>query len=382
MATKTKINKLKTETSVKAAGAVGKSKTMEELLASTGYKLKGFRRGETVNGRVTEVSGKSVYIDIGGKAEAVISEKEYELNKDYFRALKPGDDIVGVVLIAENDAGQVILSLRRAAADSRWKIFEEALAEEKTLKAKGKEVTKGGLLVEIEGIVGFIPSSQLGRELEGSNTSVLGKDIFVKVIELDRQQNRLVLSEKAVSDSLVMEERRKALSGVQMGGEYEGTVVGMVPFGAFVEIEIGKGDKAQKLEGLVHISEVSWEKIDEVNKVMKEGDKVKVQVIGVDEETGKLALSMKRLSMDPWLVVGQKYKVDTKHSGVVSKIAAYGVLVRLEKGIEGLIHASKMPADKAFAEGEKVEVFVESVDLEKRRLSLGVVLSSKPVGYK
>lgn len=356
--------------------------TMDELLQVTGYKLKGFKKGETVEGTVVEVTKKTVYINIGGKAEAVVSEKEYEMNKDYFRAMKTGDEISGVVLITENDSGQVILSLRRAAADSRWKIFEEAMAEEKTLKARGKEVTKGGLLVEIEGITGFVPSSQLGKELEGNSAAAVGKDILVKVIELDRQQNRLVLSEKAVSDAKEMEGRRKALSAVQMGGEYEGTVVGMVPFGAFVEIKVGKGATALSLEGLVHISEVSWEKIEEVSKVMKEGDKVKVQVIGVDEETGKLALSMKRLSMDPWLVVGEKYKVDSIHAGVVSKIAAYGVLVKMEKGIEGLIHASKMPADKAFAEGEKVEVFVESVDLEKRRLSLGVRLKAKPVGYK
>lgn len=355
---------------------------MEELLAATGYQLKGFKRGETVKGKVIEVTSKTVFIDIGGKAEAVVSEQEYELNRDYFRAMKPGDEVTGVVLIAENDAGQVILSLRRAAADSRWKIFEEALAEEKTLTARGKEVTKGGLLVEIEGITGFVPASQLGRELDGNAAAAVGKSLQVKVIELERGQNRLVLSEKAVSDAVEMEERRKALSAVQMGGEYEGTVVGMVPFGAFVEIKVGKGKNVQSLEGLVHISEVSWEKVEEVNKVLKDGEKVQVQVIGIDEETGKLALSMKRLSADPWLVVGEKYKVDSKHSGVVTKIAPYGVLVRLEKGIEGLIHASKMPADKAFSEGEKVEVFVESVDLDKRRLSLGMVLTSKPVGYK
>ena len=122
--------------------------------------------------------------------------------------------------------------------------------------------------------------------------------------------------------------------------------------------------------------------MEEVGKSLKEGDKVKVQVIGADEETGKLALSMKRLSDDPWKIVAAKYPIESKHGGVVSKIAPYGVLVKLDRGIEGLIHASKMPADTAFKEGDKVEVFVESVDLEKRILSLGVVLSAKPVGYK
>jgi small subunit ribosomal protein S1 len=368
--------------------------TMEELLAQTGYKLKGFKRGEKVTGKVVEVTTKTVYIDIGGKAEAVVSEMEYELARDYFRALKPGDVIEGIVLISENDAGQVILSLRKAAIDTMWTTLEHALAEDKEVTARVKDVTKGGLLVDVDGIYGFIPSSQLGHEAEGNPGILTGKTLKVKVIEADRPNNRLVLSERAVSDASEIQEKKLALSAVKMGGEYEAVVVGVVPFGVFAEIIIGseaeKGKKSKKteeheaikLEGLIHISELSWEKVDDVNKEVKVGDKMKVQVIGMDEENGKLALSSKRLSEDPWGVVEKRFKTDTKHEGVVTKVAPYGVLVRLEKGIEGLIHASKMPAEAGFAEGQKVEVFVESVDLEKRRLSLGVVLTTKPVGYK
>ena len=328
---------------------------MEELLAQTGYKLKGFKRGETVTGKVTEIAGRSVLVDIGGKTEAVVSEQEYELSKDYLKTLKPGDEVTAVVVVTESDSWQVILSLRRAAADSRWKAFEEAMEENKTVTGLVKEVTKGGLLVELEGIYGFVPASQLGREMEGNMAALVDKPMEVKVIEVDRAQNRLVLSERAVSEAGELEKRKKALGGVKVGGEYEGEV---------------------------HISEISWEKVEEVGRVLKEGDKVKVQVIGIDEENGKLALSVKRLSDDPWLVVAAKYPVDSKHRGVVTKMAPYGILVKLERGIEGLIHASKMPAEAGFKEGDEVEVFVESVDLEKRRLSLGVVLSTKPVGYK
>jgi small subunit ribosomal protein S1 len=360
---------------------------MDELLKATGYKLKGFKRGEKVSGKVAEVTGRTVYIDIGGKAEAIVSEQEYDLARDYFRALKPGDEVEGIVLVSENDSGQVILSLRKAAIDTRWSTLESAMAEERALPVKVREVTKGGLLVDVDGIYGFIPSSQLGRELEGNLSAAVGKSLSTRVIEVDRAQNRLVLSEKAISEAGEIEERRKALAAVKIGGEYEATVVGVVQFGVFAEIIIPgkKGKKAEeaiRLEGLIHISELSWEKIDEVGKVIKVGDKVKVQVIGIDEENGKLALSVKRLTEDPWAIVEKKYKVDSNHSGTVAKVAPYGVLVRLEKGIEGLIHASKMPGDKSFAEGEKVDVFVESVDLEKRRLSLGVVLTVKPVGYK
>jgi small subunit ribosomal protein S1 len=363
---------------------------MEELLAHTGYKLKGFKRGEKVTGRVIEVTNKTVYIDIGGKAEAVVAEQEFELARDYFKSLKTGDEIEGVVLISENDAGQVILSLRKAAIDTMWSTLDQALAEDKEITVRVKDVTKGGLLVDADGIYGFVPTSQLGHEAEGNPAGLTGKPLKVKVIEADRANNRLVFSEKAVSEAAEIEERRKVLAAVKVSGEYEATVVGVVPFGVFAEIKIEPKQKSKKdeqseinkLEGLIHISELSWEKVDDVSKSVKVGDKMKVQVIGMDEETGKLALSVKRLSEDPWGIVEKKYKVDSKHTGVVAKIAPYGILVRMEKGIEGLIHASKMPAEAGFSEGQKVEVFVESVDLEKRRLSLGVVLSEKPVGYK
>lgn len=358
----------------------GEPQTMGDLLAGSVNAFRGWKRGETVKGKVVEVTGRTVYIDVGGKAEAVVSEQEYDLAKDYFRALKPGDEVTGMVLLPENDAGQMVLSLRRAAVENRWKSFEQALADDTPIVVRGKEATKGGLLVDVDGVFGFIPSSQFGRVLEENMAGMVGKPISVKVIEVDRAMNRLVLSEKAVSEADEIDKRKKALEAVKVGEEYEGVVVGTVPFGAFVQLTLPGGQ--QGLEGLVHISEISWEKVDDMAKLLKEGTKVNVQVIGVDEENGKLALSMKRLSSDPWLIVAQKYAVDSKHKGTVTKMVPYGVLVKLGKGIEGLIHASKMPPNKTFKEGDEVEVFVESVDLDKRRLSLGVVLTEKPVGYK
>lgn len=345
---------------------------MEELLAVTGYTIKTFKRGDVVEGVVREVAGRTVFVDVGGKMEAVVAEGEYEISKDYLRALKPGEKITGVVVSPESDSGQIILSLRRAVEDSRWKALEKAHEEDKILEVKVKETTRGGLLVEADGAYGFIPSSQLSREVGDKQI------LQVKIIEVDRAENRLVMSERAVSEAVEIAARKKALGVVKSGEVYDGVVTGLVPFGAFVEIKI----KKDVLEGLVHISEISWEKVEEVGKTLQEGDKVKVMVIGLDEENGKLALSLKRLSGDPWQVMAAKYPVDSKHKGKVTKIAPYGVFVHLEKGIEGLIHASKMPAEATFVEGQAVEVFVESVDMDKRRLSLGVVLTEKPVGYK
>jgi len=352
--------------------------TMEELLAQSGTTIKTFKRGGVVEGVVTEISGHTVYVDVGGKTEAVVGEAEYETSKEYLKTLKVGDKITAVVVSPESDSGQIILSLRKAVEESRWKTFEDAHENDTEVVVKVKETTKGGLLVEADGAYGFVPTSQLSRDASDTPAQLIGKSIKVKVIEVDREQNRLVMSEKAVSEAVEIEARKKALSVVKNGEEYEGTVTGLVPFGAFVEIKI----KKDVLEGLVHISEISWEKIEDVSKVMKEGDKVKVVVIGLDEENGKLALSIKKLSDDPWKVMAKKYPTDSKHKGKVVKVAPFGVFVNLEKGIEGLIHASKMPAEMTFTEGQDVEVFVESVDMDKRRLSLGVVLTEKPVGYK
>lgn len=356
--------------------------TMEELLAATGYSLKGFKRGSTIKGKVSQIVGRTILVEVGGKMEAIISESEYETARDYLRSLKVGDEVTGFVVSPESDSGQMVLSLRRAAADSRWKTFEEAMDAGVVMTGSGKGVNKGGLLVDIEGVVGFVPASQLSKTVMDNPEKLVNKSVMVKIIEVDREQNRLVLSEKAVTESAEIEERRKALSVVEIDGTYKGRVVGVVPFGVFVEIEVGKGKFKQKLEGLVHISEISWEKVDNVNKNIKEGDSVEVQVIGTDEENGKLALSMKRLSLDPWKAMAAKYPVDSKHKGRVVKVMPYGVFVNLDKGIEGLIHASKTPAEMSFKEGDEVPVFVESVDMDKRRLSLGVVLMAKPVGYK
>jgi small subunit ribosomal protein S1 len=357
--------------------------TMEELLAQMGQKVKTFKRGVVVTGKVSDITGRTIYIDVGGKTEAIIAEAEYETSREYLMTLKVGDEITGTVISPESESGQIVLSLRRAAADSRWKTFEEALESGSIITVKGKEATRGGLLVEAEGMFGFVPASQLSKQWADKVEQLAGQAVQVKVIEVDRNENRLVLSEKAVTEAEEIEARKKALAAVKIGGEYKGTVVGLVPFGAFVEIKASKGKTAETLEGLVHISELSWEKVDDVSKALNVGDNVSVQVIGVDEDTGKLALSVKRMTDDPWKNMAKNYSVDSKHSGKVVKIAPYGVFVNLAKGVEGLIHASKMPAEMAFAEGQEVEVFVESVDMDKRRLSLGVVVKdTKSMIYK
>ena len=207
---------------------------MEELLAQTGYTIKTFKRGGCGGRNGDGGSGKDSVCGCGGKMEAVVAEGEYETSKDYLQALKPGDKITGVVVSPESDSGQIILSLRRAVEDSRWKALEKAHEKDEIIEVKVKETTRGGLLVETDGAYGFIPSSQLSREVGDKQV------LKVKIIEIDRAENRLVMSERAVSEAVEIEARKKALGIVKNGEIYDGVVTGLVPFGAFVEIKIKK----------------------------------------------------------------------------------------------------------------------------------------------
>ncbi len=385
MKLKTQKSKVKAKTSKLPTDQVTnnqKPMTMADLLASTGHKINTYKRGDVVIGRIKDISGQTIFVDVGGKTEGILGDREFDMARDYLESLKIGDEVSAIVISQENDSGQIILSLKRAADDSRWKNFEEAHENMTTITVRGREVNKSGLLVDAEGLIGFIPSSQFSHEMSESPQALVGKPIKVMVIEVDREQNRLVLSEKAVTEAAEIAARKKLLKLVKIGTNYPGTVTGIVPFGAFIQVKVDKGAKAVELEGLVHISEISWEKVDDVRTVLKENQDVVVQVIGIDEATGKLALSVKKLSGDPWNNIVADYPVDSTHTGKIVKVAPFGVFVNLKVGIEGLIHASKMPSETGFKEGQEVEVFIESIDTDKRRLSLGVVLSAKPVGYK
>ncbi len=357
---------------------------MEELLSNTGYKLSAPKRGDVIKGLVTDVTRRMVLVDIGAKTEGVVLDKEMEAASDLVAALHIGDEIEVFVKNPENDQGQILLSLRQAAEDKRWEKFNELMETKKPIEVKGLEVNKGGLIVVIDGVRGFVPSSQFSQEYLGRMDKLIDKSFKVQVIEVDREQNRLIFSEKVVTEAEGISKRGEALKKVKVGDNIDGVVSGIMPFGVFVTTSVAIDDDEEegKLEGLIHISEISWEKIEDPNVHYKVGDRVKVQVIGIEEDTGKLNLSIKRLMPDPWSDIAKKYAEGTQHEGEVVRIAPFGTFVNFEAGIDGLIHISKMPAGKEFKMGEKVKVYVEMLDVEHRRMSLGVVLTEAPVGYK
>jgi len=374
-----KDSKKSTAKSVQKSQQGGKEPTtMEELLALSGYELSVPKKGETIKGLVTGVTRKMVMVDIGAKTEGIVADREYDYAREYIETLKVGDEIDVYVASEENERGQILLSLKRAMFDKLWNMLEDYLKNETEVQVKTVELNRGGMIVRWQGLRGFVPSSQFGASYQGNLQGLVGKTINVKPIEVDREKNRLIFSEKHVSEAAEMAERENVLKHVKVGDSFDGKVTGVLSFGAFVAVTVDK----VTVEGLVHISEISWEKVDDIHKYLKVGDSVKVRVLGVEEGTGKLNLSIKQLQTDPWSLVAQKYAAGTTVKGTVSRTAPFGVFINFEPGVDGLIHVSRVGSFGELKEGETIEVLVENVDPEHRRMSLGPVLTEVPVGYK
>ncbi|MBW7944837.1 S1 RNA-binding domain-containing protein [Patescibacteria group bacterium] len=360
-------------------------KTMAELLGNPDFVIRTPKKGETVSGKITEKTRKMLMIDIGGKTEGLVVDKEFDAARDYIDQLNVGDQVEAYVLSSENERGQILLSLKKAAMDTKWDEFTKAMEDGEIVEVKGLEVNKGGLIVVIDGIRGFIPTSQFGKEYVGNLQKMKNRKLQVKVIEVDKEKNRLIFSEKHVSEAAEMAQRAQALTSVKVGETYEGVVSGVMPFGLFVTVSVplsGEKEEVGHIEGLVHISEMSWEKVNDPHELYKVGQHIKVKVLGVEEAAGKLNLSLKQLAADPWIDIENRYPVGTTVTGTVSRIVQFGVFVKVEPGVDGLIHTSKLSPDQQFQPGDQVTVVVESVEPAQRRMSLSAVLTEVPMGYK
>lgn len=344
-----------------------KPTTMEELLSNTKRTLRTFRRGEVVEGTVISTSHREVFVDLGAKSEGIISARELEEGLDSISELRVGDKVVASVVQTENDQGYTILSLKQAEGERSWRQLEVAFANKDVLQAKVADSNKGGLVVELSsGLRGFVPFSHLANPPSNPSSpslpSMLGQTLTVSIIELNQAGNRLVFSEKVAA--FLSDPRIKVFyEGLKPGKELKGTVTSTSPFGVFVELVPG-------VEGLVHISEVGWERIGHPSEVVKEGDEVKVSLLSIDKERGQLALSMKALQKNPWGGVAEKYKVGDTITGMITKIVPFGAFVRLPEGIEGLIHVSETAGP--LYEGDEVRAVVINLQPEEQKLGLSV----------
>lgn len=378
------------ETKAAAKKTSKKPQTMAELLAQADYDLVVPQKGDEIKGVITSKTKKALTIDLGAKTEGIVADKELDFAAEFVKDLKEGDKITALVVSSENDRGQIVLSLRSAASDAKWEYFEEAQEKDEAIKAKGIEVNRGGLIVEVNGVRGFVPSSQFGREFVGKINQLVGENFDVKAIEVDREKNRLIFSERHVSEAKELAQKDEALKQVKPGEIYDGVVSGVMHFGLFVTVEVPVDEKKKKtdednigyVEGLIHISEISWEKVNHPKDYHNVGDRLKVRVLGIDERTNKLNLSIKQLVDDPWITIGEKYPQGTTFTGKVTRIESFGAFVNVEPGVDGLIHSSKLDPTKELKVGEEVTVNVENVVPDQRRMSLSVVLTEAPMGYK
>ena len=364
---------------------------MDDLLSKFGGLTKALSQGTRVTGKVIRMSQGRVVLDIGGKSEGIVAEKAYKEAEDYIKTLKVGDVVDASVIVPETNDGFTILSLRRALEDSSWGKIQKAQEKLEEVEFIVRGHSSAGLTGESYGVGGFIPTSQLGREASKNAPGLIGKTLKAVIIDVDREKKRMVLSEKEVSEKEEIALKKKALEEIEEGQVFEGKVTSIYDFGCFVEISVTVRDNGKDveipLEGLVHVSQMAWDKVEKPGDVVSVGETVSVSVLDKavptgSQRIGKLALSIKQAQKDPWAEVEDHYSLDIQKTGTVSRISEYGIFVQLEPGIEGLVHMTKVPPGRKFEEGDSVLVTIEEIDAKARKIALGLVLTEKPLNYK
>jgi ribosomal protein S1 len=348
---------------------------MAELLAKHKTSFVNVSKGQELTGTITKLSSAEILVDIGAKTEAVVLEKDKRILRSLLTSLKVGDKVNVAILNPESDYGNPVVSLRRYNEEKTW-VKLEALKNDKTLvDATVDELTRGGFLVSTkDGIAGFMPNSQ--TSFLQNPQELVGKQIKVSVIELNKPLKKVIFSQKA---SVAGEDFAKASKYLKVGQTVEAVISNIAPFGIFLTMELSDGSV---IEGFVHISEVSWEKLATVPEEFKPGEKIKVQVIGFDRETKRVNLSIKSLTEDPFEEKRKAYTADQKVEGSVTKVLSNGVLVKLADGVEGFIKKEKIPPTVSYLEGSPVNATVVEVDTKRHRVVLVPVLTEKPLMYR
>lgn len=345
---------------------------MEELLALDEEKSKPLAENDIIEGTVISVTKAGIWLDLGvyGTGLAVGAEAADAGYKDSLA----GDKITASVIVPEMDEGYALLSLKKASREKSWDILSELKASGKVLQVKPFDANKGGLLMEQEGVKGFLPVSQLSTEnyprvsdkdeILNRLSALIGKTMDVIVLDVDKKEGKLIFSEKEAKK----DELSSAIAGLEINEKVKGKVTGVVDFGIFMNLD--------GIEGLVHISEISWDRVEDPSKFAKVGDELEVMVIGKEQD--KVSLSLKRMSEDPWAKEVSHIKVGDEIEGEVTRITPFGAFVRITKSVEALVHISELSEDHIANPSEVVEVGnaykfkVISVDIENHKLALSL----------
>lgn len=349
----------------KTANAV----TMDDLLAKSD--IQALKTGDVVEGEVTSVKKNEVWVDLGPYGIGVVMRREIASQE-----MKEGEKITVSVVDPELDEGYALLSMKRAVKDRGWDELERLFKDQEPLEIIPYDANRGGLLVELEGIRGFLPVSQLSAshyprvsgadkdEILQKLNSLINKSLKVRILDVSRKDNKLIFSEKEAA----RDDMQQLLTKLKVGDVVEGTITGVIDFGAFVNV--------QGVEGLIHISEISWERVEDPKDYIKTGDTVKAKIIAIDKE--RLSLSLKQMSEDPWLHEVKAFKKGDIVEGKVTRITPFGAFVQLSPSVEALVHVSEMSKDdsvdpeKIFRLNEKKKFKVIDIDTEARKIALSL----------
>ena len=364
--------------------------TMAQLLDDPSNEVKSLKHGDVVEGTVVRIDPDEILVDFGGKSEGVVSNRELMSRRgprdgdEARQELKVGDEVLVYVLQPESPEGHAVLSLRRAGLERKWRAMQERFDAGEIVEARVIDHNKGGLIVDL-GVRGFVPISQIvdfprrprdeqprdaAQEIAEKLQPFVGRTLRLKILEVNRKANRLILSEKVALYEERREKRDELFSSLQVGQRVQGTVRSIAPFGVFIDLG--------GIDGLVHKSELSWNKVNNPETAYAIGDEVEAEVIDINHERGRISLSIRRLQPDPWQESVAKYKIGDVISGTVTKLVNFGAFVRVEEGLEGLIHISELsnqrvahPGD-VVKEGDTLNLKIISLDSERHRLGLSL----------
>ena len=344
-----------------------RSALMAELLDSVGQESK-FKNGSLVEGTVSAVKGDDVFIDIGYKSEGSVSKDEFGEGAE----VKPGDKVTVMLVQLENDkTGMVELSKRRADDKIRWEKILERYVEGSVVTGKVRSAVRGGLLVEIDDVEAFLPGSQVEVAPVKDLEPYVGQTMELKVIKISNERRNLIVSRRELIEGALAEKKAELLASLQKGEVRKGRVKNITDFGAFIDLD--------GLDGLLHITDMSWGRIKHPSELLKVGQELDVMVLDVDRERERVSLGLKQTTENPWSTIQEKFPVGSRVSGKVVNLAAYGAFVEIAPGIEGLVHISEFSwtkrvprASDMLSVGDEVQVVVLSVDVENQKIALGI----------
>src|SRR5256885_696733 len=330
-----------------------------------------FEEGDVVTGKVVRIDKDEVLVDIGYKSEGVIPAHELSIRKsvDASEEVELGEEVDALVLTKEDQDGRLILSKKRARFEKAWRRIEAAAESGEPVEGTVIEVVKGGLIIDL-GVRGFLPASLVDIRRVQNLDDFLGQKIECKVIELNRSRNNVVLSRRAVLEEERKEVRQQILDRLQPGQIVEGAISNIVDFGAFVDLD--------GIDGLIHISELSWSHVNHPSEILSIGDVVPVKVLDIDRDRQRISLGLKQTQEDPWQRVVDTYNVGDVLEGKVTKVVSFGAFVEILDGVEGLVHISELAQHhvenprEVVSQGDEIRVKILEIEAERRRLSLSV----------